>query len=134
MPKRTSRNARPCLGMHEGNAVAISLAQAAEATGRDRSTILRGIKRGTISAVRDQRTRAWMVEPAELFRTFPPMHEPQPAQAAHNGADSVHTRLAVAEAELRLKDEIIAELRRTNALLMDQRTAARRSWWPWRRG
>ena len=67
-----------------------------------------------------------MVEPAELHRVFPPMQPHQPAQAAaqaHNGTDSLYTRLAVAEAELRLKDEIIVELRRSIALLTDQRLA-----------
>src|SRR3954451_19744285 len=72
-PARTSRKRLCSLVMHKGDSVAITLAQAAEATGRNRSTILRSIRRGTLSATRDQRTQAWMVDPAELFRVFPPV-------------------------------------------------------------
>ena len=99
--------------------MAISLAQAAEATGRDRSTILRSIKKGTISATRDQRTQAWMVEAVELFRIFPPMHAeamPQPAQAAAEvhrpESDVLLARLEAAEARLADKDAVIDDLRR----------------------
>jgi len=63
-----------------------SLAEAAQATGLNRSTILRAIKRGAISGVRDE-AGAWALEPAELHRVFPPAAAtpkatPQDAQAA----------------------------------------------------
>jgi hypothetical protein len=130
-----------------------TLAAAAKAVRRDKTTLLRQIKKGTITAVRDEATGGWMIEPAELHRVYPAAHAPldaaaeQRSSAVRNGGDSLvsaaaaalQTRLAVAEAELRLKDEIITELRRSIALLSDQRTrsddttAPRRSWWPWRR-
>src|SRR6516164_5965369 len=61
-----------------------SLAEAAQATGLNRSTILRAIKQGAISGVRD--AGAWSVEPVELHRVFPPAAAtpkaaPQDAQA-----------------------------------------------------
>lgn len=126
-----------------------SLAQAAKASGKSKPTIMRAIKAGKVSAMRRD-DGSYQIDPAELHRVYPvpddeggTMKQSVPLNGAgmfpgHNGADSVHTRLAVAEAELRLKDEIIAELRRTNALLMDQRQQAvasvsppgrRRSWW-----
>ena len=46
-----------------------SLAEAAQATGLNRSTILRAIKSGRISGVRDNQG-AWTVEPVELHRVF----------------------------------------------------------------
>src|SRR5262249_4212327 len=49
-----------------------SLAEAAQATGLNRSTILRAIKRGAISGARDS-AGAWSVEPVELHRIFPPV-------------------------------------------------------------
>jgi hypothetical protein len=131
-----------------------SLAQAAKASGKSKPTIMRAIKAGKVSAMRRD-DGSYQIDPAELHRVYPvpgdeggTVKQSVPLNGAgtfpgHNAADSVHTRLAVAEAELRLKDEIIAELRRTNALLMDQRQQSvasvsppgrRRAWWPWRRG
>jgi hypothetical protein len=66
-----------------------SLSQAAEAVGMNRSSILRAVKAGKISATRDEHDQ-WQIEPAELHRVYPAA--PAPA--------SSHT------------DELIAELRR----------------------
>jgi uncharacterized protein YbjQ (UPF0145 family) len=49
----------------------LNLAEAAQACGVNRSTILRAIKGGRISGARDQ-AGAWTVEPVELRRVFPP--------------------------------------------------------------
>lgn len=46
--------------------------QAAEATGLSTATITRAIKKGKISAVKDE-AGAWSIEPAELHRVFPPL-------------------------------------------------------------
>jgi hypothetical protein len=51
--------------------MALTLAQAAQATGLNRSTVLRAIKSGRISGQRDD-SGAWSVEPVELHRVFPP--------------------------------------------------------------
>jgi hypothetical protein len=102
--------------------LAISLAQAAEATGRNRSTILRGIKRGMISAERDQRTQAWMVDPAELFRIFPPMSAQPGAQAAQGDAQAYiaddTSELRVLMARMEAAETRIAD---RDALIMEQR-------------
>jgi hypothetical protein len=50
--------------------MAYTLAQAASATGRDRSTLLKAIKSGKISAARDETTGAWRVDAAELVRVY----------------------------------------------------------------
>ena len=50
--------------------MAYTLAQAAAATGRDRSTLLKAIKSGRISATRDAATGAWNIDPAELSRVY----------------------------------------------------------------
>ena len=49
-----------------------NLVSAAAATGVNRSTILRAIKAGRISAQRDE-TNGWQIDPAELHRVFPPL-------------------------------------------------------------
>lgn len=49
---------------------ALSLKQAAEQVGRDRTTLLRAIKSGDLSATKDDGGQ-WWIEPAELFRRYP---------------------------------------------------------------
>lgn len=70
-----------------------SLSQAAEAVGMNRSSILRAIKAGKISATRDEHDQ-WQIEPAELHRVYPAA--PAPA--------SSHTDELIAELRARLED------------------------------
>jgi len=49
-----------------------TLREAAKAVGRDRSTLVRAIRTGRLSATRDVATGAWLIEPAELHRVYPP--------------------------------------------------------------
>ena len=56
---------------HQAAHACRSVAEAAQATGVNRSTILRAMKSGRISGQRDA-TRAWSVEAVELHRVFPP--------------------------------------------------------------
>jgi hypothetical protein len=75
-----------------------TLAQAAAETGLHRSSILRAIKRGAVSGSREAGGQ-WSIEPAELFRVFPPAvrtGEPDGATPQDAQADA-----ALAEAHLR---------------------------------
>src|SRR4051794_4155531 len=141
--------------------MAYSLAQAAKAVGRDRSTLLRMIKIGRLSANRNEVTGAWAIEPAELHRVYPlaDPHEETQADAQARIPDStakiaaLQAQIVAASDAIRVRDEVIADLRhdrdraheerrqvqaRLDALLTDQRPAppapARRSWLSWRRG
>ena len=69
-----------------------SLSQAAEAVGMNRSSILRAIKAGKISATRDEHDQ-WQIEPAELHRVYP-----APAST------TTHTDELIAELRARLED------------------------------
>ena len=122
-----------------------TLSQAAKAVGRNRTTILRAIKAGKLSAAHDEATGAWLLEPAELHRLYPPAgaHASPPTADAHlrNGGASgaireVHARLADKDAVIddlrRRLDAESEERRRLTARLADQRPA-RRAWWPWGR-
>jgi regulator of replication initiation timing len=51
-----------------------SLTQAAEATGKVRSTIFKACKNGKISYSKDMNGQI-LIEPSELFRVFPPVDE-----------------------------------------------------------
>ena len=64
-----------------------TLAEAAQAAGRGKTTLLRMIRSGRLSAARDPVTGGWMVEPAELHRLYPParheaVHDPMMAHRA----------------------------------------------------
>src|SRR6476646_2266497 len=102
--------------------MAYSLAQAAQAVDRDRSTLLRMIKLGRISAVRDPVSGAWAIEPVELFRTYPPAdpHGENQADAQlrtpapHDSTAQVavlQAKLDAAADAIRVRDEMITDLR-----------------------
>src|SRR5262245_65397530 len=85
----------------------LSLAEAAKHCGVNRSTILRAVKSGKMSGIRND-DGSWSVETSELFRVFEPKADtnaaPQPAQR-----DAATDALV---AELRT---VIADLRRDRA-------------------
>jgi hypothetical protein len=53
-----------------------TLMTAAQACGINRSTVLRAIKSGKISATKDELTGAWLIEPVEMHRLYPPVAVP----------------------------------------------------------
>jgi hypothetical protein len=143
--------------------VPYNLVEAGAAVGKSKSSILRAIRKGMISAARDEATGGWLIEPAELHRVYPPV-APGSARAGngttrnHDETAELRVRLDAAEAAIRFRDEVIADLRqqrdreaeerrRLTALLADQRPASppaapvknnpraepRRSWRLWRR-
>jgi hypothetical protein len=99
-----------------------TLKQASEATGKDRSTLLRAIKTGKLSAIR-QDDKSYLIDAAELSRLFP-LHMrtsenaqglPRHAQAAAQGAQGLDVLLADREGrrerEIRRLEETIVDLR-----------------------
>jgi excisionase family DNA binding protein len=108
-----------------------TVAQAAAAVGRNRSTILRAIKSGKISTVRDEATGDWRINAAELHRIYPAAdaQSSMPDNAASRGTDAagdvaielveLRERLRAADDAIRtrddaarLRDDTIADLRR----------------------
>jgi hypothetical protein len=131
-----------------------NLVEAGKAIGMGKSSVLRAIRKGVISASRDPVTGGWAIDPAELHRAFPAVIN----GTAHNQggtaetdvmrelrarlADTQHTvedlrhRLDRADDERgRLQEQLAAAQERIAALLTDQRTPAppARRWWNWRR-
>lgn len=117
----------------------MTLAEAAQACGVNRSTILRALKRGAISGTRDESTGAWSVEPAELHRVFRPASTalvpvPQDAQT-----DALVALLREQLAEMRAQRDswqVIAE-RLTSALPKPasepEEEPKPQTWWRWLR-
>ena len=131
--------------------MAYTLAEAAKAVRKDKTTLLRAIKAGRVSALRDAATGGWQIEPAELHRVYPAVADAAANAAIRSGDAEVEIR----ELRDRLadKDTVINDLRQRldregeerrqaqaqlTALLTDQREqtrpapAPRRSWWRWR--
>jgi hypothetical protein len=113
-----------------------SLSTAAAACGVNKSTILRAIKNGKISAAKDENGQ-WQIQPVELHRTYPPYTEgrteaPQDATAVLEAqltglkevADLLRTQLEdVREDRDRWREQATAVIRQ----LPDQRE--RKPWW-----
>jgi hypothetical protein len=116
-----------------------NLAEAAQATGLNRSTILRAIKNGRISGQRDD-AGAWSVEPVELHRVFPlaeakPKATPQHAQADAQ-TDALVAELRAQLAEMRAQRDAwqgIAERLALGAPKPLQPEQKAMSWWRWLR-
>jgi hypothetical protein len=135
-----------------------TVAEAAKAIGKSKAAVFRAIRKGTISATRDESSGVFLIDPAELHRAFPPAPTVSPdtlpdtvgdvsrfaeldgrlADAHETIADLRH-RLDQADADRRQAlDRLAAAQERITALLTDQRPTAppepaRRSWLPWRR-
>jgi Helix-turn-helix domain len=130
-----------------------TLGEAAKATGKSKATIHRAIQSHKISAMKDEATGSWLIDPAELHRVFLPV----PVGQVQNGElRQSETAGETAALQLRLeelrqerereradKDAVIDDLRRRldasdeerrkvqtqlTALLTDQRPERRR-WW-----
>ena len=88
--------------------MAYTLGEAAKATGKSKPTIQEQIKKGRISAVKDDLGR-YQIDPAELHRIYPPVQKEEPETE-----QSLTCRLAEKEAEikaLQARLEAISELK-----------------------
>ena len=111
-----------------------TLTQAAEATGKSKSTILRSIQSGRLSAARDELTQGWIIEAAELHRLYPPVasdtgsgthlirHAP-PHELSELRREIAHKEelLAVEQRERQRYQDTIDELRRMLAASDEER-------------
>ena len=115
-----------------------TLGTAAKATGKDRATISRAIKKGKISARKGEGGQ-WIIDPAELHRVYPATQQDNSARNSENAThDNTELLLQIAKLEgqleaacerEKLKDEVLDDLRKdrdqwrkqATALLTDQR-------------
>jgi hypothetical protein len=110
----------------------LSAREAGERVGLTKQAIVKAIKNGRISATKDD-TGEWRIDPAELFRVYPPVTTDgvnQPPTETPN--DSAGLRR-----EIELLREMVADLREDRDRWREQATrllpapqpADRRSWW-----
>ncbi len=84
--------------------VGLSLRQAAHQAGTSKSTILRAIQGGRLSASRTD-DGGYLIDPAELFRVYPPKsHSGAPDQSTDQSAGQGATGLSDAATELRIRN------------------------------
>ena len=103
-----------------------TLTTAAKAIGLNRSTVLRAIKSGKISAAKDEHGE-WQIDPAELHRVYPPVADaPGPTSAEQR-----HATVGAADAAARLEAQI-ALLNALTALMRDQLDDVRKDRDAWR--
>jgi hypothetical protein len=70
------------------NPMTITLGEASRQTGKTKSTILKAIKTGRLSAAKGE-TGDWQIDPAELFRVYAPTSSPENAPALEVNALAV---------------------------------------------
>ncbi len=85
---------------------------AAQLTGKDRSTILRAVESGRLSANKDERGQ-WLIDPAELERVYGSLRVPDASSEA-SGHDAYVAQVAVLTREVELLRETLAHERRTS--------------------
>ena len=124
-----------------------TLGTAAKATGKAKSTILRAIKSGTISAQKSH-DGSYEIEPSELHRVFEPNSAKQPSpndtQPHEEQSATLRSRLEILEAERQRErdqmqatiDDLRARLDRSEDRFIALLAAPsrHRSWWPWKKG
>jgi hypothetical protein len=109
-----------------------SLAEAAHATGLNRSTVLRAIKDGRISGARND-SGAWTVEPVELHRVFPPKAKPE-AVPQDAQTDALVAELRAQLAEMRSQRDAWQGIAERLALGAPKPEPAKpMTWWRWLR-
>jgi hypothetical protein len=121
------------------------LQQAADAAGVNKSTILRAIQAGKVSATRNEHDQ-WLIDPAELHRVYPPAAAGNgKVKRASNDAHQVdlaeaNQRAALAELEVSLLRATTEDLRcdrdswreQAQRLALPASAIARSKRWWWR--
>lgn len=121
-----------------------TLGTAAKATGKAKSTILRAIKSGAISAHKTQ-NGSYEIEPSELHRVFEPNNTQSTSsndtQPHEEHAATLKLRLEILEVERQRErnqmqatiDDLRTRLDRSEDRVMGLLAAPhkKRSWWPW---
>lgn len=114
--------------------------QAATATGVSKATITRALKSGKISGQKDE-SGAWVIDPAELHRVFPPVaaiqHETRIMQQTatpdktpdFNALERENQMLREALSDARQERDRWHEI--ADRLSIAPPRPTRKSWWPW---
>jgi TolA-binding protein len=136
--------------------MAYTLGQAAEATGKAKSTILKSINAGRISATKDDFGN-WQIQPVELHRVYPPLPKETAGEQLEKrertgehlqGNAEEQAKIRELQARIEVMQELLDQIKGERDNLRDQNTrltallpapkAAQQPsnslwWWPFRR-
>lgn len=87
-----------------------TLGAAAKATGLTKGAISNAIKKGRISATKDEHGQ-WSIDPAELHRVYPPIPVQQPSNL-NDIAPPLHTPIVTENAALKARIEALEAINR----------------------
>ena len=94
-----------------------TLGQAAKAVGKGKTTVLKAIRSGRISAKKNDKDE-WEIDPSELHRVYPPVNE--------NSSPTVEKEQQTTPSELIELRVQVQALHEQNSLLKDERDDLRR--------
>jgi excisionase family DNA binding protein len=106
---------------------AYTLKQAAVAIGKSKPTVLRAIQSGKISALRDETTGGWLIEPAELHRLYPPVVPVMVHDATMNSDVIPHETVQLRRELEMLREERERERQEAQTTISDLRVRLDRS-------
>ena len=81
----------------------LTLSEAAKETGLTKPAIFKSIQKGRLSASKDEKGQ-WLVDPAELFRVYPPAAKKETAEA-QTGSLELLLKLKEMEAKLEVTEK-----------------------------
>lgn len=84
----------------------LSLREAAQETGKSKSTIQRAITKGRMSAKRND-NKEYQIDPAELFRVFPKKSDALPSSDKKKLSHELLHKLEMLQAAIQHKDEML---------------------------
>ncbi len=113
--------------------------EAGERVGKSRQAIIKAIRKGTLSAAKDE-SGEWRIDPAELFRVYPPVSQvddDDPATGSASDTAGLRREIELLRERIAEKDEQIADLREDRDRWREQATrllpapqpSERRGWW-----
>ncbi len=103
-----------------------TLGTAAKATGKTKTAIAESVKKGRISATKDDFGR-YQIDPSELHRVYPPLSEiarQEDSQDGHDKTQELTTKIKMLEVQI----QAIAELKAQIAAERDDLRADRDHW------
>lgn len=106
----------------------LTLRQAEQQVMASKSTILRAIKSGRMSAERDGPEGSYRIQPSELFRVFPPKSGSAAAPADEADGEAMSTGDAIALARLTAETEKLSALLDAERRRADELRDDRDSW------
>jgi molecular chaperone GrpE (heat shock protein) len=88
----------------------LTLGQASDECGKHKSTILDAIRKGRLSAKRDEKNQ-WQIDPAELFRVYP-QHQTEHQNDHHNRTPGNHPNTDLIDALKAQIEQLTSQVKR----------------------